>query len=87
MDIKKNIQAQGSNISKVAKELNISQSALSQQINHKSITVERVREIAKILGCSPASLIADEPQANNIDIICPHCGKTITLQIKNKTTE
>ena len=79
MDIKKAIKAHGSNLSKVADALHITQPALSQQINGKSITLERVRQIAEILGCTPAELIADDDEA--VIITCPHCGKTIRLKI------
>lgn len=59
VNFKKKIQAHHATISSVAKALGITQSALSQQINNKSITLEKTKEIAHIIGCSLSELVSD----------------------------
>lgn len=60
IDIKKAIKAHGWTIAKVAEEMGITQSALSQQINNKSITFVKAAQVAKIIGCSVSSLMDDD---------------------------
>lgn len=88
MKIKDAIKAQGSNLSEVAKNLGITQSALSQTINNETITLKRVQEIAKVLHCSVAALVDDNAaETDTINIVCPHCHHTISLKISEKPQE
>ena len=76
MDIKKRIQAH-STISNVAKGLGITQSALSQQINNKTITLEKIRQIAKILNCSVSELVSDEADGSSLTAFVEYRGKLL----------
>lgn len=78
-DIKKFIKSKGSTISKVADKVGVTQATLSEQIINGTMSVKRAEEIASALGVSLAEMFAEN---NDIIITCPHCGKTITLQIK-----
>ena len=75
MDIKKIIKSKGFTLSAVAARLNISQPALSEQINSGTIAAKRLQEIANIIGCSVSDLVADD-----LGTICDdfaalvHCG-------------
>lgn len=82
IDLKKQLKLHGSNISDVAKKLGMGQPALSQQISNKSIKLSKVEEMANALGISVSDFLADDLDRNIIKIVCPHCGKTITLEIK-----
>lgn len=87
MDIKKAIKINGGTISAIAKELGISQSALSQQINNNTITLAKVERIAHILNV-PLSILVDSTEQSkgtsttehqHIVLKCPHCGNDIHI--------
>jgi transcriptional regulator with XRE-family HTH domain len=79
-DIKEALKKHGSNVSQMAKKLGITQSSLSQQIINGSMTLTRLEAMADALNISVSELLADNN--NIVSILCPHCGKTITLEIK-----
>ena len=87
MNIKKVIKDNGQSVSSVAAVLGVSQSSLSQQLaNGTNISLGRALEIAKIVGVPLSVLVADEtdsdyPKQNNENIICPHCGKPISMHV------
>ena len=56
----------------------MSQSSLSQLLNG-STPLDRLQEIASIIGVSVSELVADEKDVSNT-IICPHCGKPIKFE-------
>lgn len=60
-------------------DIGISPEALTQMLNG-SLTIERVNEIAEIIGCSPCEFVTDDTP-DNITAICPHCGKPIHVNI------
>lgn len=62
MDIKQVIKRKGLTIDKVAGSLGITQSALSQQINNKTISLVRAKAIADVLGIPLSELVADETE-------------------------
>lgn len=77
MNIKKAIKNHKATISSVAKQLGITQSALSQQINNNSISFSKVEQIAGILGISVSEFCAEENKKTTL--YCPYCGKPIYL--------
>lgn len=81
MDIKKAIKESGFTISKVAERLGIAQPSLTAQLINGTMSLSRAKEIADILGVSLSELIADENDQQGASLICPHCGKPITLHI------
>ena len=60
----------------------ISQSSLSQLLNGKT-PLDRLQEIADIIGISVSELVADKNDRQNA-ITCPHCGKIIMLTLTGK---
>ena len=86
MDIKKVIKEHGWTLERLASEMTnkredkkgMSQSSLSQLLNG-STALDRLQEIASIIGVSVSELVADEKDVSNT-IICPHCGKTIKFE-------
>ncbi|WP_444367738.1 helix-turn-helix domain-containing protein [Prevotella sp.] len=81
MDIKKAIKKSGFTISKVAEKLGIAQPSLTAQLINGTMSLTRPKEIADILGVSLSELLADENDQQGISVVCPHCGKPITLHI------
>ena len=81
MDIKKAIKESGFTISKFAERLGIAQPSLTAQLINGTMSLSRAKEIADILGVSLSELVADENDQQGASLICPHCGKPITLHI------
>lgn len=81
MDIKKAIKESGFTISKVAERLGIAQPSLTAQLINGTMSLSRAKEIADIIGISLSELVADENDQQGISLVCPHCGKPITLHI------
>lgn len=81
MDIKKAIKESGFTISKVAERLGIAQPSLTAQLINGTMSLSRAKEIADIIGVSLSDLVADENDQQGASLICPHCGKPITLHI------
>ena len=81
MDIKKAIKESGYTISKVAERLGIAQPSLTAQLINGTMSLSRAKEIADIIGVSLSELVADENEQQSASLICPHCGKPITLHI------
>lgn len=90
MDVKKVIKEHGWTLEKLASEMTnkrggkqgISQSSLSQLLNGKT-PLDRLQEIADIIGISVSELVADENDRQNA-ITCPHCGKIIMITLTGK---
>lgn len=90
MDIRKVIKEHGWTLERLAAEMTnkredkkgISQSSLSQLLNGCT-PLDRLQEIADIIGISVSELVADENDRPNT-ITCPHCGKTIMLTLTGK---
>ncbi len=88
MNIKKVIQEHGWTLERLAKEMTVSKgenknekgishAAVSQIINGNP-QLDRLKEIASIIGISVSELLSDgEPQTK---IKCPKCGANITIK-------
>lgn len=87
MNIQKVIKRQGFTISQVAAlvknqrgGIGVSQGALSSTLNNNP-GIEKLQEIANIIGVSLSELVADENDQQGASLICPHCGKPIALHV------
>ena len=90
--IKNVIKAKGFTLEQVAAQMSgkdgkgISQSALTQMLNGNP-SISRVKEIAKIVGVSVSELVGDDftqrkkGETEVTEFTCPHCGKSITLEV------
>lgn len=81
IDIKAIIKEKKSTISAVAKEMGITQSALSQQINNGTITLANVERIAEILGITMTEFIASA-EGEDFVLTCPYCKKNFVANIR-----
>jgi transcriptional regulator with XRE-family HTH domain len=88
MDIKRVIQEHGWTLERLAAEMTaskgeakgekgISHAAVSQIINGNP-TLDRLKEIASIIGISVSELVADSETKTTI--MCPKCGASITIK-------
>lgn len=85
MNVQKVIKAHGWTLSEVAKRLKnqrggvgISQGALSTALNGNP-TIDKLQEIADIIGVTLSELVADEAQG--LRLVCPHCGKPLHIDL------
>ena len=86
MNIKNVIKRQGWTLERLAAEMKgkdgkkgISQPSVSSIINGNP-TIDKLVEIASIIGVPISELVADEE--NTIPkAVCPHCGKPISIKI------
>lgn len=86
MNIRKVINSHGWTLERLAAEMTnkqgnmgISHAAVSQIINGNP-TLDKLKEIASIIGISVSELVADEDTAVPT-AVCPHCGKPISIKI------
>lgn len=82
MDVKSVIKSHGMTIKEVAERLGINRVTLSQTLSHP-MSVTTLQRIANVLGCKVGEFFADEMEMEH-EIVCPHCGKTISLTIEPK---
>lgn len=87
MNIKEQIQKKGFTISQVASlmtnkkgEKGISQSSLSQIINGNP-TIDKLQEIAGIIGTSLPELVSDNNSVVR-GVKCPNCGQEFEIEFK-----
>ena len=80
MRVKEILKSKGITSKELASRLGLSEGALSQSLNGNP-TLERLNQIASALGVPVSELFEPSP-ADQASITCPHCGKSITLQVK-----
>ena len=85
MNIKKVIRTHGWTLERLAAEMKnrqgekgISHAAVSQIINGNP-TLDKLQEIASIIGVSVSELVA-EGEKNDATITCPYCGNDIKIK-------
>lgn len=89
MDIKSIIKAHGYTLEKVASEWKnkdgeaspITKGALSKSINNNP-TIATLQGIADVIGCKVGDFFRDEINMQSPTIICPNCGKEITIKVE-----
>lgn len=82
MYIKETIKNHGYTLSAVAREIGVSQSALSQSIASNP-TASTLIKIASVIGCNPGEFFMDGTQCG-ASLLCPHCGKPIHVKLKTE---
>lgn len=91
MNIKKRIKESGWTMESLAAEMKgkngekgISQSAVSQLINGNP-SLDKLIEIASIIGISVSELLSDEEPTKaegTIVITCPHCNNILSVKVE-----
>lgn len=92
MDIKKVIKNKGWSMERLAAEMTnrdgskgVTQQSVSQILNGNP-TIDKLKEIASIIGVSLSELVADEPDQSKQEVICPHCGQKVAISVKVEVT-
>lgn len=62
-------------------EKGITQSSVSQLLNGNP-TLDKLVEIANIIGVSLSELVADESDQSRHEVICPHCGGKVEFSVQ-----
>ncbi len=90
MNIKKVIREKGWTLERLAAEMKgkdgkkgISQPSVSSIINGNP-TIDKLVEIANIIGVSVSELVADESTPFGATVTCPKCGEVIPIDVKVK---
>ena len=81
VDIKKVIRAHGFTLEKVATELGVSKSTMTQFVSGNP-TLSRLQDIANVLNIPVSELVMDVDTPPSVSVICPHCGKPINIKIE-----
>lgn len=88
MNIKKVIREKGWTLERLAAEMKnkqggkgVSHAAVSQIINGNP-TIDKLQEIASIIGVTVSELVADEGKSfPSSSITCPNCGTVIPVKL------
>lgn len=90
MNIKKVIKEKGWTLERLASEMKnknggrgVSQASVSQLLNGNP-TLDKLQEIASIIGVTVAELLADDQTPANTVIKCPECGHEFPIEVKVK---
>lgn len=86
MDIKNVIKKHGFKQVDIANALGVTKGALNQAVHNENVSINMLRKIASVIGCSVAEFFEDEvvqkaPPVPANTITCPHCNKEIKLNI------
>lgn len=86
--IRQILNEKGLSAKALAEKMNVTQQYISSIITERgSASVSVLKSIAKELDVPLASLFDDYNKDNNVstnDVVCPHCGKKISIEIKIK---
>lgn len=89
MNIRNVIKQKGFSLSGVAKQMKsknpdkdgISLPAMIQIIDGNP-TIDKLKDIASIIGVSLSELVSDEKENHTSTLTCPHCGKPISIKVE-----
>lgn len=82
MDVKNIIKEKGWTQERVAKEMGITRVTLSQSLSGNP-TVNTLRRIADVIGCSVGDFFRDEMNTEPDNAItCPCCGHVIKVRVE-----
>lgn len=85
MDIKKVVKDNGYTLMQVANALGMSQPDLSQRIKRGSLSIEQCKVIARAIGVTLDALVSDGDDNTSVNapaLVCPHCGKPISIHLE-----
>ncbi len=80
MDIKGTIKKHGYSQVDVANALGITRGAFNKTVHNENTSINMLRKIAGVIGCSVSEFFEDEaPKTDPSTICCPHCGGKISF--------
>ena len=83
--IKQVLKSKGITYAELASKMGLSEQSIKQTINRSSVSTSTLQRIADVIEVPAWTLIdnaPDQPSSNNANIVCPHCGKPITVELK-----
>ena len=81
IDIKKVIRAHGLTLTEMGERLGVSKSSMTQLVSGNP-TLSRLQDMANVLGIPVSELLRDSDDPPAEGIVCPHCGKPITIKVE-----
>ena len=81
VDIKKVIREHGFTLEKVANELGVTKSTMTQYVSGNP-TLSKLQDIAMVLGIPVSELVRDVDASPAESLVCPHCGKPLNVKIE-----
>lgn len=80
-DIIKDIcKRKGTTLRALAEGIGTSENSLNTTLSKNNPTLDTLRKISKVLNVSIGEIV-DDPQTNQINNLCPHCGKEIHITV------
>ena len=83
--IKQVLKSKGITYAELASKMGLSEQSIKQTINRSSVSASTLQRIADAIEVPAWTLIDNAPDqhsSNNTNIVCPHCGKPITIELK-----
>lgn len=87
MNIKKTIKDNGWTLESLRAKMQelegreVKQSSMSRIVNSANPTVETLQRLANAMGVNVCSFF-NEPDQQGASILCPHCGKPISIKLE-----
>lgn len=83
--IKELCKEQGITQAQLANKLGIQAVSFSQAVSRNKFNMDRLSEIADILGVEIPDLF-EKTTNNSVNATCPHCGKEVIVQLTKPDT-
>lgn len=82
--IKQVLKSKGITYAELASKMGLSEQSVKQTINRASVSTSTLQRIADAIEVPAWTLIDNAPEqpSNSTNIVCPHCGKPITIELK-----
>jgi transcriptional regulator with XRE-family HTH domain len=81
--VKEICKEKGKSLASVAEEMGITYESLRKLINGNP-TLNKMQDIADILGCSVTDLLEEEKDVQQFELKCPKCNEELLITIKRK---
>lgn len=78
--VKEIAKEKGITMQVLAKRMGITQPGLSMLLN-RNLTLQKLLDIAAALEVHVSELF-ENPKTNTTNLTCPHCGKSIQIEVK-----
>lgn len=80
-DVIKDIcKRKGTTLRALAEGVGTSENSLNTTLSKNNPTLDTLHKISRVLDISIGEIV-DEPQTNQANTICPHCGKEIHISV------
>lgn len=84
--IKQVLKSKGVTYAELASRMGLSEQSIKQTINRESVSTTTLQRIAAAIDVPAWTLLDDAPDSisnfNDSPLVCPHCGKAITVELK-----